>query len=315
MVTRLYSHPIYPRAPDAAGPSGAARPLARHRARARRRRNSPTLDRVEAPEGDEATILSPTPKLSCRKVRAAIPEEGHRQHRRRHHGQPEELAGGAHAPSAPPTPRSTMSSPARPTMSSSPRARPATMPKRPRRWVSACSTLRRSPRATRRRSTAPSASPSSTGTCITATARRTSSGTIRRCSTARRTRCRSIPAPARTDETGAGNIVNAPLAPRTGSDIFREAFTSRVLPAIDDFSPDLIIISAGFDAHHRDPLAEINLDEDDFDWATGQLMESAGAPRRQPARQPAGGRLRSAGTGVFGRRACRPPDERMNDGR
>ena len=76
-------------------------------------------------------------------------------------------------------------------------------------------------------------------------------------------------------ETGAGNIVNAPLSPRTGSDIFREALTSRILPAIDDFSPDLIIISAGFDAHHRDPLAEINLDEDDFDWVTGQLMESA----------------------------------------
>jgi acetoin utilization deacetylase AcuC-like enzyme len=76
-------------------------------------------------------------------------------------------------------------------------------------------------------------------------------------------------------ETGAGNIVNAPLSPRTGSDIFREAITSRILPAIADFSPDLIIISAGFDAHHRDPLAEINLVEDDFDWATGQLMESA----------------------------------------
>ena len=76
-------------------------------------------------------------------------------------------------------------------------------------------------------------------------------------------------------ETGAGNIVNAPLSPRTGSDIFREAFNSRILPAIADFSPDLIIISAGFDAHHRDPLAEINLDEDDFDWATGKLMESA----------------------------------------
>jgi acetoin utilization deacetylase AcuC-like enzyme len=77
------------------------------------------------------------------------------------------------------------------------------------------------------------------------------------------------------DETGAGNIVNAPLAPRTGSDIFRDAFLSRVLPAVNDFAPDLIIISAGFDAHHRDPLAEINLTEDDFDWATGQLMESA----------------------------------------
>ena len=77
------------------------------------------------------------------------------------------------------------------------------------------------------------------------------------------------------DETGVGNIVNAPLAPRTGSDLFRDAFNSRVLPAIDNFQPDLVIISAGFDAHHRDPLAEINLTEDDFDWATGQLMDSA----------------------------------------
>ena len=62
---------------------------------------------------------------------------------------------------------------------------------------------------------------------------------------------------------------------RAGSDLFRDAFLSRVLPALDSFTPDLIIISAGFDAHHRDPLAEINLTEDDFDWATGQLMESA----------------------------------------
>ncbi|PLP59588.1 acetoin utilization protein [Mesorhizobium loti] len=76
-------------------------------------------------------------------------------------------------------------------------------------------------------------------------------------------------------EIGAGNIVNAPLAPATGSDIFREAFNTRVLPAIDSFAPDLVIISAGFDAHHRDPLAEINLVEDDFDWATGQLMDRA----------------------------------------
>ena len=77
------------------------------------------------------------------------------------------------------------------------------------------------------------------------------------------------------DETGVGNIVNSPLAPGSGSDLFRDAFLSRILPAIDNFSPDLIIISAGFDAHHRDPLAEINLTEDDFDWATGQLMQSA----------------------------------------
>ena len=76
-------------------------------------------------------------------------------------------------------------------------------------------------------------------------------------------------------ETGAGNIVNAPLAPRTGSETFRDAFSSRVLPALDRFRPDLIIVSAGFDAPYRDPLAEINLTEDDFDWATGQVMEQA----------------------------------------
>lgn len=76
-------------------------------------------------------------------------------------------------------------------------------------------------------------------------------------------------------ETGAGNIVNAPLSPNSGSDLFRDAFLTRVLPEIDRFRPDLIIISAGFDAHHRDPLAEINLTEDDFDWATGELMDSA----------------------------------------
>jgi acetoin utilization deacetylase AcuC-like enzyme len=77
------------------------------------------------------------------------------------------------------------------------------------------------------------------------------------------------------DETGVGNIVNAPLSAGTGRDHFREAFETRVLPAIDGFAPDLIIISAGFDAHRRDPLAEINLDEDDFDWATAVLMERA----------------------------------------
>ncbi|HEY5818456.1 MAG TPA: histone deacetylase family protein [Mesorhizobium sp.] len=77
------------------------------------------------------------------------------------------------------------------------------------------------------------------------------------------------------NETGAGNIVNAPLSPQTGSDLFREAFRSRVLPALANFAPDLIIVSAGFDAHHRDPLAEINLTEEDFDWATGQLLNAA----------------------------------------
>ena len=73
-------------------------------------------------------------------------------------------------------------------------------------------------------------------------------------------------------ETGTGNIFNAPLSPQTGSDQFREAFRTRILPELEDMHPDLIIISAGFDAHYRDPLAEINLTADDFDWATGKIM-------------------------------------------
>ncbi|WP_117190768.1 histone deacetylase family protein [Rhizobium terrae] len=79
------------------------------------------------------------------------------------------------------------------------------------------------------------------------------------------------------DETGIkNNVINAPLSPDTGSEHFREAFKSRVLPALENFRPDFLIISAGFDAHHRDPLAQINLVGDDFDWATGRLMELAG---------------------------------------
>jgi Deacetylases, including yeast histone deacetylase and acetoin utilization protein len=76
-------------------------------------------------------------------------------------------------------------------------------------------------------------------------------------------------------ETGAGNIFNAPLSPNDGSDHFREAFRDRILPALENARADLIIISAGFDAHHRDPLAEINLTASDFDWATGKVMDIA----------------------------------------
>jgi acetoin utilization deacetylase AcuC-like enzyme len=78
------------------------------------------------------------------------------------------------------------------------------------------------------------------------------------------------------NETGAGNIFNAPLREGDGGEDFREAFLSRILPAVDNFRPDLILVSAGFDAHYRDPLAGLRLTADDFDWATGQLMELAG---------------------------------------
>ncbi|HSO46787.1 MAG TPA: histone deacetylase family protein [Rhizobiaceae bacterium] len=77
-------------------------------------------------------------------------------------------------------------------------------------------------------------------------------------------------------ETGAGNIFNAPLREGDSGQQFREAFLSRILPAIDSFQPDLIIVSAGFDAHWRDPLAGLQLTGQDFDWVTGRLMELAG---------------------------------------
>jgi acetoin utilization deacetylase AcuC-like enzyme len=77
-------------------------------------------------------------------------------------------------------------------------------------------------------------------------------------------------------ETGEhGTIVNAPLSAGDGSDAFREAMDGAVLPRIDDFAPDLIVISAGFDAHWRDPLASLNLTESDFAWATHRLMSLA----------------------------------------
>ena len=76
-------------------------------------------------------------------------------------------------------------------------------------------------------------------------------------------------------ETGCGNIVNVPLAAEAGSTEFEIAFDDTILPAIDAFQPNLIVISAGFDAHWRDPLAQINLDEEDFAKATLTLMEAA----------------------------------------
>ena len=86
-----------------------------------------------------------------------------------------------------------------------------------------------------------------------------------------------FPGTGAKNETGVhGNIVNAPLSANDESHEFHEAFESRVLRALNAFKPDLVIISAGFDAHHRDPLAQINLVEDDFDWATGRLMDIAG---------------------------------------
>jgi acetoin utilization deacetylase AcuC-like enzyme len=78
------------------------------------------------------------------------------------------------------------------------------------------------------------------------------------------------------DERGEHDtVVNAPLRPGDGGEEFREAFETVILPRLQDFRPDLLVISAGFDAHMRDPLASLNLLEADFDWATRKLMEIA----------------------------------------
>src|SRR6202140_4615716 len=71
------------------------------------------------------------------------------------------------------------------------------------------------------------------------------------------------------------NIVNAPLAPEDGGAKFRAAFENMILPQLAKFSPELIIISAGFDAHYRDPLASLNLKAEDFGWVTRKLMDVA----------------------------------------
>ena len=77
-------------------------------------------------------------------------------------------------------------------------------------------------------------------------------------------------------ETGEyDTIVNAPLNAGDGSEAFREAVETAILPRIHNFAPDLIVISAGFDAHWRDPLASLNLMESDFAWATQKLMALA----------------------------------------
>jgi len=84
------------------------------------------------------------------------------------------------------------------------------------------------------------------------------------------------PGTGAVSERGEHNtIVNAPLRAGDGGEKFRDAMTSVILPRIDGFKPDLVLISAGFDAHTRDPLANLNLVEADFAWVTAKLMEAA----------------------------------------
>jgi acetoin utilization deacetylase AcuC-like enzyme len=76
-------------------------------------------------------------------------------------------------------------------------------------------------------------------------------------------------------ETGVGNIFNAPLPAGSGRSLMRQAYRDRILPALDEFTPDLILISAGFDAEMRDPLAQLEWQAEDFAWVTGKIMDIA----------------------------------------
>jgi acetoin utilization deacetylase AcuC-like enzyme len=96
---------------------------------------------------------------------------------------------------------------------------------------------------------------------------------------------------ARSERGEHDNIVNAPLAPGEGGAQFRAAFENLILPQLQRFGPELIIISAGFDAHYRDPLASLNLKAEDFGWVTRKLMDVAD--------RHAGGRLVSVLEGGY----------------
>ncbi|MBX3699878.1 MAG: histone deacetylase family protein [Dokdonella sp.] len=99
------------------------------------------------------------------------------------------------------------------------------------------------------------------------------------------------PGTGASDETGLGNIINAPLPPDAGSSQFRTAFDTIVLPALEAFAPQLVLVSAGFDAHRLDPLANLNLEAADYAWVTRRLVALA--------MRHAGGRLVSSLEGGY----------------
>jgi acetoin utilization deacetylase AcuC-like enzyme len=99
------------------------------------------------------------------------------------------------------------------------------------------------------------------------------------------------PGTGAASEIGVGNIVNCPLPPNSGGPEFRAAMEARVLPELERFAPEMILISAGFDAHRADPLAMLNFVEADYAWATEKIMAVA--------EQCAGGRIVSTLEGGY----------------
>ncbi|KQT49507.1 acetoin utilization protein [Devosia sp. Leaf420] len=84
-----------------------------------------------------------------------------------------------------------------------------------------------------------------------------------------------FPGTGHPSEHGVGNIVNTALKPQTDGLAMREAYNQVILPALDNFAPDMILISAGFDAHALDPLAQLEWEDGDYAWITGKLMDVA----------------------------------------
>ena len=84
-----------------------------------------------------------------------------------------------------------------------------------------------------------------------------------------------FPGTGKPSETGVGNILNVPLNENSDGAAMRDAYLTRIIPALIDFSPDLILLSSGFDAHARDPLAQLNWSSADYGWLTGKLMDVA----------------------------------------
>jgi acetoin utilization deacetylase AcuC-like enzyme len=76
-------------------------------------------------------------------------------------------------------------------------------------------------------------------------------------------------------EHGVGNIANATVPPHAAREAWRAAFSGKLMCALDAFSPDLVLVSAGFDAHRRDPLAHQSLEAEDYAWATRAIVEAA----------------------------------------
>ncbi|RAH99537.1 acetoin utilization protein [Acuticoccus sediminis] len=83
------------------------------------------------------------------------------------------------------------------------------------------------------------------------------------------------PGTGEANERGIGNILNVPLPPGTASSLYRTLFDGAVMPALNAFEPELLILSAGFDAHQDDPLGGIRLTDEDFVWITRRMMDLA----------------------------------------